>query len=189
MKIMHHKIIGIDWRSEWKGRVLVPVILSGIMALSVLLFTSKFTLGIELGYIRCLPYTLYVLEKNNNGFQRGDYIVFYSDKLEPMISKKTRLLKIAAGVPGDKVSVTPKGVTITTPSGESRHWGIVHRDMLFRVKEHRQEYSTTLDDFYREFVLGTDEFCALGTTTRSFDCRYWGAEKTSTVAGRAWPVF
>ena len=156
--------------------------------LAALLFylpMSWFAANYRLAYdmiegVNCLPYTLFLIDLNDQDVTRGDYVAFRTLQMEPFYADGTTAIKILAGVPGDHIRVDESGVAV---NGEA--WG-----PLFHMHEggRLRELGKTLDDYRRDEHVRDGRFWMLATHERSYDSRYWGTIAQDQVIGRVIPL-
>lgn len=138
------------------------------------------SLGLDFAPIKCLPGTAYLIRKAPPAIdevRRGDLYAYASHGLAPLLKDGSSVVKIAAGLPGDRVDVNARGVFIN-----HRWWGPLNPITMART--HRTVASVT-----RSFTLKSDEVLMLGTLPRTYDGRYWGPIKASWLLGHAWRVW
>lgn len=116
--------------------------------------------------------------KPQNTYRRGDILVFESSNAEPVFPNGTRLAKVAVGVPGDVVEITP-GERILVNGVEVAR-GLTY---LNKIPSHKRT------KFYGRRTLAENEYWMMGTTDRSFDSRYWGSIHATQILGKAWVLF
>ena len=107
-------------------------------------------------------------------YQRGDVLVFESRRAAPVFPDGTRLAKIAVGVPGDTVEITPDERILV--NGRLISTGLPYLNKLSEGEKRK---------FIGRKVLGKDEFWMMGTTEHSFDSRYWGSINANQVLGKS----
>ncbi|WP_420213511.1 signal peptidase I (plasmid) [Burkholderia aenigmatica] len=87
-----------------------------------------------------------------------------------MFRDGTPMAKIAAGLPGDHITIRRDRLYIN-----DRYWGSVARGLFY--------YKKPAGYFDRDFVVPPGELFVLGTEPRSFDSRYWGPIRDDQVDG------
>lgn len=126
--------------------------------------------------IACIPGHVFFLSLGDidaNQVRRGDLYAFKSIGLEPNLRDGALIVKIAAGLPGDRIDVDAEGISIN-----GQWWGPLTPIVLTNSKR-------TVESVTRSFVVGADEVLMLGTLPRSYDGRYWGAVKETRLIGKA----
>lgn len=128
----------------------------------------------------CLPWRAMLADTTLTGpLQRGDIVWFHIDlealrsasKLTLPFKEEHKFVKMVAGVPGDTVEISPKGVYVN-----GRYWGEL--DLL---KKLGQDASF----FYRKEVVPPGHYFLLGSAPNAFDSRYWGPVPEARIIGRA----
>ena len=124
---------------------------------------------------KCLPYTVFILDKSNTDFERGDIVVFNGSYLSPYYGEEDRIAKIAAGVSGDVLEVTKDHVQID---------GVRYGSLTLLDKLNKSS-----DVFERVEEIPDGHFAALGLLPRAYDSRYWGFVRNSDVIGVAYAIW
>lgn len=131
--------------------------------------------------VNCLPYSVFLVDLDDRDVARGDYVAFEARQMEPFYANGTMAIKLAAGVPGDHVTVGREGVAV---NGE--HWGeLVHAEEGGRLWELGRRPA----DFVRDEQVPARHLWMMATHVRSYDSRYWGYIENDQVIGRAIPLF
>ena len=142
------------------------------------LFAQKFMIGWETQEHKCLPFTMYLIDKGNHEIGRGDYVMIKSDeRMEPFFKRGTKIAKLAKAVEGDRVEIRHGLVKIN-----GKESGTLESYTL-------EKLNMSADMFNRTLVVGPGELWVQGTLPRTFDSRYWGTVKPEQVAGKAYPIF
>lgn len=128
----------------------------------------------------CLPWRVLLADRSLNApVERGDLVWLYPDlvavgassaKLLPF-KPEHRFVKLVAGVAGDEIEVSAKGVFIN-----GHYWGEL--DLLSSL-------GRDAAFFYRKQVVPPDHYLVMGSATRSFDSRYWGPIPLPRIIGHA----
>ena len=130
---------------------------------------------------RCLPYRFYLLHLSEHGEQRGDYVAFSAERMEPFYPAGTLVAKQVIGVPGDHVLVNANGVWVN-----EQFWGALQHvkagGRLWRLGHRPEEY-------VRDERVPPHQLWVMGTHPRSFDSRYWGYVSDEQIVGRAVPLW
>lgn len=140
------------------------------------LFFSRFTFGYDGQIYKCIPgYSIYLIDKKDKALIKGKTYAFHAQGTEPLIKNGTVLVKFLRGTTGDQVEIGPD--TRIYVNGEMVGGGL--------------RYAPKLGADEAVFVgKGTvNGLWFMGTSTYSFDSRYWGAAAEDQVIGRAYPVF
>lgn len=152
----------------------------GLIVLSLFvggaLFLSRFTFGYDGQIYKCIPgYSIYLIDKKDQQLTKGKIYAFAAKGTDPLIKEGTTLVKYLRGVPGDKVEI--RSDTRIYVNGEMVGGGLRYAERL-GAKE---------DDFIGQSEINGLWF--MGTSTYSFDSRYWGTAQDEQVIGRAYPIF
>lgn len=103
--------------------------------------------------------------------ERGEKYFFKSKELEPLLADGSILIKYAAGLPGDRITVKDGAIFI---NGEK--WGDLSESLIAKS-------SVPLNAADREYVIAEDEVLMLGDLPRSVDGRYLGPIKSERLMG------
>ncbi len=138
---------------------------------------ARFGLAIDPQVVRCLPDVRAVLiDRWQPPTERGDLVVFEAQGLEPAFTDGTLLVKRLAGLPGDRIEVTPEGVRVN---------GRLVADGLALAGKLGHQPA----DFTRRYLIPEGRFLALGTDPSSLDGRYYGPLPQHRIRGRARALF
>lgn len=141
------------------------------------LFAEYFRIGYDPQAVRCLPHSVWILNRSApTSIERGQYIQYIAKGIAP-IADGALVVKIAAGVPGDRIHVDAEGVSIN-----GAYWGPVNPESL-----HKAHLSVA--DITRDLVVPPGKLFVLGTLPRTWDSRYWGLLDDRQIVGRAWPLW
>jgi conjugal transfer pilin signal peptidase TrbI len=160
-------------------RIYEPVILFIICGIAFALFSARYYLTFEVqkGY-SCLYAKALLVDTWDKDIERNDLFAFkFPVEGDAIFPKHTNFLKIARGVPGDVIDVTPN--TTTTMS---------HRITL-DMRPVATKLERDLSVISREVTLGEGEFFAMGETVYSYDSRFWGAVPKDNIIGKAYVIF
>lgn len=170
--------VEVEPRRRWSTRFT-----KNLMAVMILLcFTlvtyvqSTFALGFDLQSARCLPWVAYWITKDTApDIHRGSIYALRINHDEQLANRT--LLKLAAGLPGDKVKLAPTGVWIN-----DSYWGPMHPHQV------KVQQASGRNPF-ASFVIPKGKLLMLGTLPQSYDGRYVGLVDTSAIEGRASPLW
>ncbi|KDN94713.1 signal peptidase I [Hydrogenovibrio marinus] len=118
-----------------------------------------------------LPQSAYLIEKGSS-FSRGDKVLFsYQEHKHLVYTNGTQMVKIVAGVPGDKVEF--KG-----------HSFFINGKYFGKYKDYSIKGVKLVPN--KSHVLGKDEYFMYATNPDSFDSRYvyMGYVKKSQILGK-----
>jgi conjugal transfer pilin signal peptidase TrbI len=138
---------------------------------------QRFLIGGDDQVDRCLPdKRIYLIDTYNKDIWRGDLIAFRAENMKPYFKDGQIIVKIAAGVTGDRVQVD---------SRQTRINGAVIIEGLPLAEKLRKPSSA----FKRDETIPTAAYWVTGKTAKSFDSRYWGYVYDHQVIGRAYAIF
>ncbi|MCK9377382.1 MAG: signal peptidase I [Syntrophobacterales bacterium] len=185
------------WRRLVKAKKPWPLFIAqclAILAVAYVLgwwFSNLYEFGIAQGK-PCMPGGVYFIERRVEGrmppaFQRGDLIVFRTDKrTAPHYQPGTRFVKVVRGVPGDRVHIDPGGKVEIT--GEDYRFETALEpqvvELLVKGKTVNDEA-----DFVADYAVPPGSYFAMGTLKDSYDSRYWGLVRPDQVVGKGLAVW
>jgi conjugal transfer pilin signal peptidase TrbI len=138
---------------------------------------QRFLIGGDDQVDRCLPdKRIYIIDTFNKDIWRGDLIAFRAERMAPYFKDGKVIVKIAAGVTGDRVKVDSQQTTIN---------GSVIIEGLPLANKLRKSPST----FKRDETIPAAAYWVTGKAPKSFDSRYWGYVYDYQVIGRAYALF
>lgn len=138
---------------------------------------QRFLLGGDDQVDRCLPdKRIYIIDTYNKDIWRGDLVAFRAERMAPYFKDGKVVVKIAAGVTGDRVKVDSQQTTI---NGSVIIEGLPLADKL------RKAPST----FKRDETIPAAAYWVTGKAPKSFDSRYWGYVYDYQIIGRAYALF
>lgn len=126
----------------------------------------------------CLPWDVFYWKKPDQAIElkRYDIVMFPAKNMKPYFQDGSIIIKMVAGLPGDKVSIREGNVYIN---------GIYIDD----VRDGSFSLKKPMNFWDKEYVLGPDEIFVFGSEPRSFDSRYWGPYPKHLVRGHAVVLF
>ena len=98
-------------------------------------------------------------------------------KTVPFIHKDERVIKIVAGVGGDRLRISMDGV-----KNGSRFYKVNARRISIK-------YKIKPEDIEREIIVPEGEVFLVGQTEHSWDSRFWGPVKLNSVIGKTYAIF
>jgi conjugal transfer pilin signal peptidase TrbI len=138
---------------------------------------QRFLIGGDDQVDRCLPdKRIYIIDTYNKDIWRGDLIAFRAERMAPYFKDGKVIVKIAAGVTGDRVKVDSQQTTIN---------GTVIIEGLPLANKLRKLPSV----FNRDETIPAAAYWVTGKAPKSFDSRYWGYVYDYQVIGRAYALF
>jgi len=139
--------------------------------------SARFHLGIDAQVHKCLPpSSVWLIDRHDRRLIRDTTVAFVAGRtMAPFFAPGQIVIKRLAGVPGDRVAVTPQRTTVNgIPVGA----GLALASTLHRPPA----------AFVREEALGPDALWMMGGTDDSFDSRYWGSLPGTQLLGRAYAI-
>jgi conjugal transfer pilin signal peptidase TrbI len=148
-----------------------------VIVLASRYLADRFQVGIDFQLSQCLPGArVFIVDRQDVSVEKGDLVAFRAARLAPFIKDGEELIKIAAALPGDTVSVGPGETSVNgTVVGE----GLDLAEIIGRPDE----------SFTRQVAVQPGTFWMMGRTRDSYDSRYWGPIDTSQVIGKAYVLF
>ena len=138
---------------------------------------ERYRLGIDPQISRCLPDTRLVLIDRDAALPaRGDLVAFRAANLAPLFPDGTILVKILAGLPGDRIAVTGQAV-------------VVNHQAVARGLALAERLGQRPADFIRTVTVPPDHYFVIGWSEDSFDSRYYGFVAGEHIIGPAWRLF
>jgi len=160
------------------GRFLLKALPLLVMALAVEHYIGqRFLIGGDDQVDRCLPDRwVYLIDTYNKDIWRGDLVAFKAERMTPYFKDGQIIVKIAAGVTGDRVKVDNQQTTI---NGDKIIEGLPLANKLKQPPAH----------YFRDEIIPHAAYWVTGKTPKSFDSRYWGYVYDHQVLGRAYALF
>lgn len=141
-------------------------------------FADRYRIGIDEQVVKCIPgYSIYLIDKKDRELVRDGVYVFSARGLQPLYEDGTEMVKYLRGLPGDHVEIRSHGNIYI--NNEFKGHGLVHAEKL----------NKPMEAFVGEAILEPDNYWFMGTSSQSFDSRYWGTVKHDQIIGRAYPLF
>ena len=147
----------------------------GLAYFAFSLFQANYKISYSQKAVYSLPHGLYLTEFSDT-FERGDVVAFILEKDRVIHKKGTNFAKIAAGVPGDKVTVEEYKVTVETPEGEVMTYSV---DMPYLTAK----AGVPIEDYLKTYEVKEGEWFSLGTHRLSVDSKLFGMETTNKIVG------
>lgn len=162
-----HGVLTLDWYS--------PVNI-GVLLLIMAAFFWRFSFGYGLLY-GCLPADFYMIDHSDKGVRNGQLIAFNMPKSVRFINKGERVIKIVAGVGGDRLQISMHGVR--------------NGQRFYKVNAERIsiKYKIKPEQIEKEIVVPEGEVFLVGQTDHSWDSRFWGPVKLNSVIGKTYAIF
>ncbi|NEV60340.1 signal peptidase I [Thiorhodococcus minor] len=141
--------------------------------------STRYRLGIDTqARVSLAPHRVFLVDtwQGPEDITQGDLVAFRAQGLAPWFRDGQLLIKHAAGVPGDWVTVDPQHTWIN---------GMRMADGLALAATLKRDPAT----FLRHERVPVEHFWMLGETADSFDSRYWGFLPQAQVVGKAYALF
>lgn len=148
----------------------------GIAAATACALASRYRIGLDVQQETSLPHHLYLIDRKDQGLERGALYAFSARGLAPVYPDGTRMVKQLVGLPGDEVHIDRHNrITINgLPVGQ----GLPLAHALQASPQH----------FQGRTLLPKDHYWFLGRHPNSLDSRYFGAVRADQVIGRAYAL-
>lgn len=135
---------------------------------------ENYRIGMVTASAQCIPGRYFWMWLDDDAkVERGETYVYRARGMEPILADNLMIVKLAAGLPGDRVKVNAQGIFI---NGEL--WGPLNPEVMKKA-------GLTVEDVTREYVVAEDELLMLGNLARSYDARYTGPIKYAQLLGGA----
>lgn len=154
--------------------IIVAGFLIGAFAFEVV--ASRYRIGLDLQDRTCLPWTVYLIQKDAPlKIARGDIAGFFpKGKMGPTFEGRL-VIKQIAGLPGDTVTVSRDQFYIN-----GQHIGPL--DLMTRLGK-------PAGYFDRVEIIPDRHYLFIGTEPRSFDGRYWGYVPLTDIVADVTPIW
>jgi len=166
-----------SWRRFLVGAALtLAVILAGGAYL-----LDRFRLGIDDQVHSCLPpYHWFLIDTYEREIMQGQLVAFYAtERMHPYFQPEQIVIKVAAGVPGDRIEVSREETRVNGAHAAGR-MGLFE---TLGMDQWPQPFTR------HSFIVPAGQYLALGRSLNSFDSRYWGTLPAERVIGRAYALF
>lgn len=174
---LHSRHVIREKRESWLKFGMKGVLVLLLMWVAAKAFSSRFFFAFDMQEVRCIPaYRLYLVDTGDTTPKRDAIFVVASKDLRPFYEKGTRLMKYMRGLPGDQVKIENSQIYV---NDQYAGWGLPYAESKLGKKE---------SDFYGNRTLADNEFWFMGTSTQSFDARYWGTLPSESIIGHAYPI-
>lgn len=150
--------------------------LTVVISFGALYLTDRYSIGIDPQENTCLQWRVFAIDKYDTTVERGDIFAFRSSAMEPFFKNGTQVIKVADGVPGDRVSVGLQKVTV---NGNEVGEGLALSPKLKRPPSR----------YVRDEIVPEGKYWFMGKTLDSFDSRYWGYVPAGDIIGKAYPLW
>jgi conjugal transfer pilin signal peptidase TrbI len=138
---------------------------------------ERFRIGYDDQKRQCLPpHRWFLIDRHDRAVTQGALVAFAAVGLQPYFHDGQIIIKHAAGVPGDRIQVSPESVRI---NGAEASEGLALAGTIKRPPS----------DFLRDERVPPCHLWMMGATADSFDSRYWGFLPQRQVIGRAYALW
>lgn len=138
---------------------------------------QRFLIGGDDQVDRCLPDKwIYLIDTYNKDIWRGDLMAFRAQRMAPYFKDGQIIVKIAAGVTGDRIQV-------------DSHQTTVNGSLIIEGLPLAEKLKKPVASFKRNETIPPAAYWMTGQTPKSFDSRYWGYVYDHQVVGRAYALF
>lgn len=144
---------------------------------SVMYFKSRYYIAIDTQKEPCLFARVFLVDKWDQDFKRGDLMVFDFKFDSPYLKSGDDVVKIVGGMPGEAVGYDSQKVTV---------------DGKVIIKSDIRRGMENLGVKFKEnskLVLQSNEYFLVGQRPLSFDSRYWGAVNQTQIIGKAYALY
>lgn len=165
------------------------VLILGLGAVAVFLgvfvrpaIAMHYGLSMDPQYQSCLPWSNFLVKYGPTKPLPGELVLFHDRKIDAISGgKPIEVVKMVAGVPGDRVKITRTSIWIAGPQGPYRYWGKRWLMPWVRYKH--------LHVLPPEIItVPKGQYLLMGTTPGSYDGRYWGLVPARNIIGSAWAL-
>jgi conjugal transfer pilin signal peptidase TrbI len=166
--------------APWAPAFLLRAVLSLLLVLGAGGYlAARFRLGYDDQVHQCLPpYRWFLIDRADRTVPRGTLIAFAASgrQMGPYFRDGQVIVKRVAGIPGDRVEVSPERVRVNDlPVG----LGLALARTLKRLGS----------AFLRDEPVPAGHLWVMGATADSSDSRYWGFLPERQVIGRAYALW
>ncbi|MCD9476333.1 hypothetical protein GLP21_18465 [Photobacterium carnosum] len=147
--------------SFFKERIRKPIILGGILVLSISAFCNRYTIIPPTGSVPCISGLVFLLDRHDMNIHEGDLVTFLAKNTQ-LFANDTVFTKLVVGDAGDEVKVNRNSV-----SNAGKVW---NTDITVAA----QVLKMPLDKLSRTERIKENHLFAIGTLPGSYDSRFWG---------------
>ena len=168
------------WRRGVLKSSLAFAITWAVVYLPLSLASERYRIAFDVAEVKCLPQRLFLVDLQDRDVSRGDYVAFRSGQMEPYFPNGTLIVKILAGVPGDRATVDENGASVAGVD-----WGPLH---YLKPRARLAEEGRTPEDYHRSETIAPGTYWVMAPLPGSYDSRYWGAINEEQIVGRVYPI-
>jgi len=178
LNAIKHRKPARSQRKGQLGRFLLKALPILVIVLAVELYIGqRFLIGGDDQVDRCLPDKwVYLIDTYNKDIWRGDLVAFKAERMSPYFKDGQIIVKIAAGVAGDRVKV-------------DSHQTTINADKLIEGLQLASKLNQPPSHYHRDEIIPHAAYWVTGKTEKSFDSRYWGYVYDHQLLGRAYALF
>lgn len=147
--------------SFFKERIRKPIILGGVLVLSISAFCQRYTIIPPTGSVPCISGLVFLLDRHDMNVHDGDLVTFLAKNTQ-LFANDTVFTKLVVGDAGDDVRVDRNSV-----SNAENVW---NTDITVAA----QVLKIPLDKLSRTERIKANHLFAIGTLPGSYDSRFWG---------------
>ena len=160
-----------DWpRSD---RVIFTLMVGALMLAAAAFVAARYRVGIDWQEIPCDDYRVALVDLTQTDAIVGERFSLHPHGLERWFPDGSMLAKQVVAIGGDVVDVSADGVSV---NGGPR-FAPINPDALVKL-------GVGMADVSRRYALTDDEVFLYAPSPRSFDSRYYGPVKTTSIAGK-----
>ncbi|MBE6423094.1 S26 family signal peptidase [Succinivibrio dextrinosolvens] len=176
MKIVRNKPRLLGRESTWGRLLLCTATFTMVFCLGAKILGTRYGIYADGRIYKCMPYTLFILDKWHRKGEVGDYFAFRA--------KDAAIFKNGAVLAKQFVAGFNDTVEITADEAIKVNDKTVRRGLNLASLMNRDR-----EDFMGKAVIEKGDYYALGSTSDSFDSRYWGTVNENQIIGQLYPVF
>lgn len=157
---------------------LPTLIIFSVVAIAFKLFIYRYTISFPTLENKCLNGTLFIVDKLDKSYEKGDLLAFTFDIDNDLHFKQgMKFIKKVGAVSGDEVSVEPTFLTVNEK---------IHQLNMWSVSDYLKKDANL---FRRTIQIRQNEIFMIGETIASYDSRFWGPINDFQIIGRAYEIF
>jgi conjugal transfer pilin signal peptidase TrbI len=139
---------------------------------------GRFKFGIAAQQSNCLPYKYYIIDTHDKTIPVDGYLSFImDDRALPWYKPGTKFVKQLRAAHGDRIDINHGHV-------------IINDDVVARLDPRIiTKLEKDMSAFNSSRTLAKDQLWVMGTSTDSFDSRYWGPIDSTMINGQVYPLF
>lgn len=126
---------------------------------------SKIGIAVDISNISSNDHIFFKVNKGVRTYSelnKGEYIAFNTDKLEPYISREYTVVKKVIGKEGDHIQIKNMSIFVN-----GKKYAELHPIILQKLNKTEKQMQT-------DYIVPKNSVFVLGSYERSYDSRYWG---------------